>query len=128
MSYIKLNSGLIKRIYDSAIIPVDSANQDYMDYLTWVADGNLAEDEPDDLPINVLRITRAQGKKHLLAKGKYTNVKEYIDSENCTDSMRIGFYDEEYWLISDDFVLFVASLIGWDSVQLQDEFNQASKL
>jgi len=34
----------IKRINDSAFIPFDEANTDYQAYLTWVAEGNTAEE------------------------------------------------------------------------------------
>ncbi len=77
---------------------------------------------------NVSRITRAQGKKHLLALGKYAFVKSAIDSELSSDAMQIGFYDEEYWLINDPFVLAAAELLVWNSDRLQHEFNEAAKI
>ena len=33
----------IQRKADNAVIPFDSANTDYQEYLEWVADGNTAE-------------------------------------------------------------------------------------
>jgi hypothetical protein len=88
----------------------------------------VLQDPPPAKLIQVTRITRAQGKKHLLAKGKYGVVKDYVDSAQSTDAMRIGFYDEEYWLINDPFVLATAELLMWDSEQLQHEFNEAAKI
>jgi hypothetical protein len=34
----------IKRISDNVFIPFDEANTDYQAYLTWVAEGNTAEE------------------------------------------------------------------------------------
>ena len=34
---------VIIRIADNAAIPIDEANTDYQEYLTWVAEGNTAE-------------------------------------------------------------------------------------
>ena len=37
-------SDLILRKEDNAFIPFDEANTDYQNYLTWVAEGNTAEE------------------------------------------------------------------------------------
>lgn len=34
----------IKRISNNAFIPFDEANNDYQEYLAWVAEGNTAEE------------------------------------------------------------------------------------
>ena len=36
-------ANIILRKEDNTFIPKDSANRDYQDYLTWVAEGNTAE-------------------------------------------------------------------------------------
>jgi len=36
---------ILQRISDSASIPFDEANNDYKEYLEWVANGNVAEVE-----------------------------------------------------------------------------------
>ena len=36
---------ILQRITDSASIPFDEANNDYKEYLEWVANGNVAEVE-----------------------------------------------------------------------------------
>jgi hypothetical protein len=38
------NRKVLQRLSDSASIPFDEANNDYKDYLTWVAEGNVAEE------------------------------------------------------------------------------------
>jgi hypothetical protein len=35
----------VKKIDDSALIPMDEGNTDYKQYLEWVAEGNVAEVE-----------------------------------------------------------------------------------
>jgi hypothetical protein len=34
----------ILRIEDSAIIPVDQKNKDYQEYISWLEEGNVAEE------------------------------------------------------------------------------------
>jgi hypothetical protein len=38
------NREILQRISDSASIPFDEANNDYKEYLEWVAEGNEAEE------------------------------------------------------------------------------------
>jgi hypothetical protein len=38
------NREILQRISDSAFIPFDEANNDYQEYLEWVAKGNTAEE------------------------------------------------------------------------------------
>jgi hypothetical protein len=38
------NRKILQRISDSASIPFDEANNDYKEYLEWVAKGNTAEE------------------------------------------------------------------------------------
>ena len=49
MSYQYINSSdpnviIIIRTSDNANIPTDSANKDYVEYLEWVEEGNVAEE------------------------------------------------------------------------------------
>lgn len=37
--------GIIRRASDGACIPADPGNIDYQQYLAWVAQGNVAEEE-----------------------------------------------------------------------------------
>jgi len=37
------NESQVKRIADSAFIPMDEANTDYQAYLKWLAEGNTPE-------------------------------------------------------------------------------------
>jgi len=39
-----LNDKMIVRVSDNAFIPFDEGNTDYQAYLTWVAEGNEAEE------------------------------------------------------------------------------------
>jgi hypothetical protein len=38
------NRKVLQRLSDSASIPSDKANNDYLDYLKWVSEGNVAEE------------------------------------------------------------------------------------
>jgi hypothetical protein len=38
------NRQILQRLYDSASIPFDEANNDYQEYLKWVEEGNTPEE------------------------------------------------------------------------------------
>lgn len=40
--------GLILRISDNCLIPTDDKNRDYMEYLSWISEGNVPD--PADAP------------------------------------------------------------------------------
>lgn len=44
----KLNDNYVKRLEDSAFIPMDDTNSDYQKYKKWVEEGNIPE--PKDPP------------------------------------------------------------------------------
>jgi hypothetical protein len=52
------NSSVIFRVTDSAHIPDDIGNRDYMEYLEWVAEGNTAL-PADPIPI-ITTVTKSQ--------------------------------------------------------------------
>lgn len=128
MTYIKLKNGFILQVETGLNIPQDVANQDYTNYLAWVAEGNVAADEPATATVNVSRITRAQGKKQLAIAGLYAAAKALADDPDASDMARIGFYDDEYWLIDSPFVIGFAAALGLTAEQVQDMFNAAALL
>ncbi len=42
----------IRRLADEAVIPVDQANRDYQEVLTWVGAGNVIQDEDPRLTVD----------------------------------------------------------------------------
>jgi hypothetical protein len=44
MYIVNTENKVIKKISDSAFIPMDESNTDYKQYLEWVAEGNTAEE------------------------------------------------------------------------------------
>ena len=58
MIYQLTNNG-IKRLADSAFIPIDAGNSDYQAYLAWVAQGNiaLAKDTPSKAELNAVALS-----------------------------------------------------------------------
>lgn len=49
MTYKLTNHTSILRLSDSACLPADHGNQDYLDYLKWLDEGNVPE--PADQPV-----------------------------------------------------------------------------
>ena len=128
MSYLKLSNGSIMRIVGSAVIPADSANEDYLEYLAWAAAGNVAEDMQLEPMPPATRITRAQGKRQLIGVGLYDPIKAWVDDPNASEVGRIGFYDEAYWVINDTFVKMAQEQLGLTDDELQTLFNDAATL
>jgi hypothetical protein len=62
MTYRLTSIGSIERISDGAIIPVDTANADYSDFLAWQDAGN----EPEDAPASERTIDWAAGERERL--------------------------------------------------------------
>lgn len=61
MYKLLLDSDIIHRLADNAFIPPSTANQDYLVYLEWLAQGN--QPEPADVPVidyNALRMADYQ--------------------------------------------------------------------
>ena len=83
--------------------------------------------DPVIVPIQIDRITRSQGKKQLIIAGLYDQIKASIDASE-SELARIGFYDEVYWLINDEFVQMAKDVLKLSDSQLQDLFNEAAKL
>ena len=54
MDYQLTQHDTILRIEDNANIPLDPANTDYQEYLSWLAKGNTPEPAPDPEPVPVL--------------------------------------------------------------------------
>jgi len=103
---------------DAEVLRRPSVDHVYLDG-AWVVDTE---------PKNVNRITRAQGKKQLIISGMYQSVKNFIDKGDASEFAKVGFYDENYWLIDDEFTVEAAAKIGINPEQLQQLFNEASKL
>lgn len=73
----------IKRLEDSAYIPLDEGNADYRQYIYWVAEGNAAEVE--ELPVfkgEITAVSPFQAKAALLQMGLLDKVEELIKSED----------------------------------------------
>ena len=83
---------------------------------------------PPPPPVIITRISRTQGKKVLLLAGVYDQVKTLVDDPTRPEILRIGFYDEPTWVITDEFVQLMAGILNWDKDTLQSKFNEASLL
>ena len=53
MAYQLTSYEAILRLADKAVIPLDEANIDYREYLTWLEAGNMPEPAPEITPVKV---------------------------------------------------------------------------
>jgi len=83
-------------------------------------------DAPQPEPVNATRIKRAQGKTELVAAHLFDTVKLWIDDPATPELARIGFYDQEDWVITDEFVQLAKTKMKLTDKQLQDLFNSAA--
>jgi hypothetical protein len=93
--YQLTNSESIIRIEDGAVIPADTLNTDYQNYLAWLAAGNIAQMpvKPALPTIDELRakmsLTSAQFRINLIKAGYYQKVVDAIALLPVTHEMVI---------------------------------------
>lgn len=51
MTYQLTQESCIRRLADNAYIPPDPANNDYVEYLAWLDEGNTPEPAPDPVEL-----------------------------------------------------------------------------
>lgn len=74
------------------------------------------------------RITRAQGKSQLVTVDLFSVAKTWVDSEETPEMVRIGFYDQTHWVITDPFIQLAKEKLGLSDEELQQLFNEAAKI
>ena len=70
----KLNAYGVTRISDNALVPLDPENSDYVEYLDWEAQGNVAE--PADPPTIAEQNADIESQIHTLERGQSRAVRE----------------------------------------------------
>jgi hypothetical protein len=124
------NSNSIKRLADSAFIPMDEANRDYRDYLAWIDEDNQplpADPEPVVVPQTV---TMAQARIALQQAGLFAVVESVLN--NLPEPKRaIALTAWEYApnvSRNGALVTTLASVVGLTEAQLDALFTTAAAI
>lgn len=123
--YKLTKSGSVIRLSDSAIIPCDPINLDWLIYSAWLDEGNSAQDPditPDPTPDAV---SRRQGRRALLATGHLQAVETYLAAiPDDTERMQAQIeYEADTWERSNPWVGHMLELLGLTAEQGDDLFR-----
>lgn len=108
-----------------------NTNPDYLEYLAWLAQGNVP-DPADPLPVPVPpTITRAQGKAALIQAGLWPQVQAFmaaIKDPNDKLLAEVALNDTVNWERSSPFLARVAAELGLSQQQLDELFIAAAAI
>lgn len=130
--YKKINDFLVKRLTDNAIIPFDLSNNDFQQYLAWIADGNTPEPADKNESIEIPQVVTMRQARLALHKAKLLDDIETIIASIPDSSKRKALEIEwEYGAIferNSELVKYIAQSMKLSEKQLDDLFTTASTL
>ena len=120
--YTKTNTGAVIRD-DGALIPNDTLNTDYTNYLAWVAAGNTATPAPVIDPRASMVLTPAKFRRNLIKLGYYNAALTAIGKLAATNDVTINFqYLTSFERLNPD-LLAIAAQFNLTDVQIDAIFT-----
>jgi len=125
MLYKLTNSTSILRTADMACIPADLDNQDYIQYLVWVSEGNTPE-PADPITQSVISVTPWQIRKALNELGLREDIESAIltQDQNTKDAWQYATSFVE----NDPIVIRLCTILNKSDEERHALFQQAQSL
>ena len=124
--YQLTNTSTITRLTDSANIPADPANTDYVQYLQWLSESNTPLPCVEPIIGTPTAVTMVQARLALLAIGLLDDVEAGISSMSKASQIEWEFRPTVER--PSELVQSLAVALGLDSAALDELFTAASKL
>lgn len=126
--YQLTDSPMVLRTSDGLFIPPSEGNQDYLEYLAWLDEGNTPQPPVPPAPPVPQSVTRRQGRLALLEVGKLAEVEALFDS--ITDPVQKMAaqieYEADTWELRNPFLQNTWAMLSDPKPPLEDLFVLAN--
>jgi len=121
------NSTDILDVDTGRVIPADTGNFDYQQVQAFVGGGGVVADA---VPVVPTEVTMRQARELMITLGVFDAINEAIAGMTGIAGKKAQNYWDKSQVVQrkNPLVSAIASMLGWDSVQLDTYFTEASKL
>lgn len=120
----RLAENHVIRLVDNAIIPLDGANADYIEYLNWVTEGNIPQ--PVDVVPQV--VSRFQARAALYEAGHLQNIETIMSSPATEMLVKLAWQDAQEFRRNSPTVIALGYALGITESDLDQLFIAAAAI